>query len=35
MKKFQAGTLLLSQVLGCQVHAIGKAIRPTFADTVT
>jgi len=23
------------EVMGCQVHAIGKAIRPLFADPVT
>ena len=34
--KFQAGTILLtSQVMDCQVHAIGKAIRPLFADPIT
>ena len=35
MTKFQAGTILTSQVMDCQVHAIGKAIRPLFADLVT
>ena len=28
MTKFQAGTILTSQVMDCQVHAIGKAINP-------
>ena len=28
MTKFQAGTILTSQVMDCQVHAIEKAIRP-------
>ena len=27
MTKFLAGTMLISQVMDCQVHAIGKAIR--------
>ena len=35
MTKFQAGTMHTSQVMDCQVHAIGKAIRPIFADPVT
>ena len=35
MTTFQAGTILTSQVMDCQVHAIGKAIRPLFADLVT
>ena len=35
MTKFQDGTILTSQVMDCQVHAIGKAIRPLFADPVT
>ena len=33
--KFQDGTILTSQVMDCQVYAIGKAIRPLFADLVT
>ena len=28
MTKFQAGIVLTSQVMNCQVHAIGKAINP-------
>ena len=35
MTKFQAGTILTSQVMDCQVHAIGKVIRPLFVDLVT
>ena len=35
MTKFQAGTILKTHVMDCQVHAIGKAIRPLFADQVT
>ena len=35
MTKFQAGTILTSQVMDCLVHAIGKAISPFFADPVT
>ena len=35
MTKFQAGTVHTSQVMDCQVHATGKAIRPLFADPVT
>jgi len=27
--------LLISQVIHCQTHAIGKAIRPLFADWIT
>ena len=34
MTKFQAGTIRTSQVMDCQVHAIGKA-GPLFADPVT
>ena len=30
MTKVQAGTILTSQVMDCQVHTIGKAIRPLF-----
>ena len=33
--KFQAGTMLTSQVMDSQIHAIEKAIRPLFADPVT
>ena len=33
--KFQASTILTSQVVDCQVHTIGKAIRSFFADLVT
>ena len=35
MTKLQAGTIHTSQVMDCQVRAIGKAIRPLFADQVT
>ena len=35
MTKFQAGTILISQVMDCQVYAIGKATRTLFADPVT
>jgi len=28
-------TMLTSKVMSCQTHAIGKAIRPIFADPVT
>ena len=35
MTKFQASTILASQVVDCQVHAIGKAIRPLFTHPVT
>ena len=35
MTKFQAGTMHTSQVLDCQVYAIGKALRPLFADPLT
>ena len=35
MAEFQDGTLITTEVEGCQVHAIGKAIRPPFADPVT
>jgi len=27
--------MLRSQVMGCQMHEIGKAIRPLFTDPVT
>ena len=33
--KFQTGTMLTSQVMDSQIHAIEKAIRPLFADPVT
>ena len=33
--KFQTGTIFTSQVMCCQVHAIGQAIRLLFADPVT
>ena len=32
MTKFQAGTI---HTMDCQEHAIGKAIRPLFADLET
>ena len=35
MTKFQTGTIFTSQVMDFQLHAIGKAIRPLFADPVT
>ena len=35
MTKFQAGTILTSQVMDCQVHAIGNAIIHLIADLVT
>jgi len=31
----QDGTFITMEVMGCQVHAIGKAIRLLFADPVT
>ena len=34
MTKFQDGTIHTSQVMDCQVHAIGKAIRRLFTDPV-
>ena len=33
--KFQTCTMLTSQVMDSQIHAIEKAIRPLFADPVT
>jgi len=33
--KFDVSTILTSQVMDCQIHEIGKAIRPLFADLVT
>jgi len=33
--KFCAGTIPTSQVMDCQTRAIGKAIRPLFAEPVT
>jgi len=33
--KFCAGTILTSQVMDCKTRAIGKAIRPLFAEPVT
>ena len=35
MTKFQAGITLTCLTRGGQMHAIGKAIRPLFADPVT
>ena len=35
MTKFQGGTIFTGEVMGCQVHAIGKAIRPLFPDLET
>jgi len=33
--KFQVGTILTCHTMDGQVHTIGKAIRPLFADPVT
>jgi len=33
--EFQDGTFITLEVMGCEVHAIGKAIRPLFTDPVT
>jgi len=33
--EFQDGTFITMEVMGCQIHAIGKAIRPLSADPVT
>jgi len=33
--KFDFSTVLTSQVMDCQIHAIGKGIRPLFAGPVT
>jgi len=33
--EFQDGTVITKEVMGCQVNAIRKAIRPLFADLVT
>ena len=33
--KFQDGTLFPSQAMSCQVHAIGKIVKPIFTDLVT
>jgi len=33
--KFHDGTFITMEVIGCQVRAIGKAVRPTFTDLVT
>ena len=35
MTRFQDGTILTSQAIDCQLHAIGKTIRLLFADSVT
>ena len=35
MTKFCAGTILTSQVMDSQKRAIGKAIKPLFAEPVT
>ena len=34
MTECQDGTLITMEVMGYQVHAIGKAIGPLFADPV-
>ena len=34
MIEFQDGTLTTMEVMGCQVHAIRKALRLLFADPV-
>jgi len=31
----QDGNFIVMEVMGCQVHVIGKAIRPLFTDLVT
>ena len=33
--QISAGTILTSQVMDCQMHVIGKAIRPLLAESVT
>ena len=33
--EFQDGTLITMEVIGCQVHTIGKAVRLLFADPIT
>ena len=35
MTEVQDGTLITMEVMGCQMYAVGKAIRPLFADPVT
>ena len=35
MTEFLDGTLITMEVMGCQVYAIRKAIRPLFTDPVT
>ena len=35
MTKFQVGTILTCLTMDGQMHMIGKAIRPLFADPVT
>ena len=35
MTKVHAGTVLISQVMNCKIHAIGKAIRTLFVELVT
>ena len=35
VNEFQASTLLASQGISCQIHAVGKAERILFADLVT
>jgi len=33
--KFDVSIILTSQVIDCQLHVIGNAIRPLFTDLVT
>ena len=35
MTKFETGTILKYHITDSQMHSIGKAIRPRFADPVT
>ena len=35
MTEFQNSTVIIMEVMGCQVHGIGKAIRPFFAQLQT
>ena len=35
MTEFQDGTLITMEVMGCQMHAIGKVIRTLFSDPCT
>jgi len=33
--KFDVSPILTNQLMDCQIHEIGKAIRPFFTDPVT